>query len=87
VRAVVVDVPMDAHYGDERTMRPARARHVPARQCAEHGRRIFYNYFLRDFSVATLEVDRGAALLTASSSAPGPGRRARTPGARRCRAR
>lgn len=65
VRAVVVDVPMDARYGDERSsLRPARVFGTflfgNVRNTAK---RVFYNYFLRDFSVATLELIVGAVLL------------------------
>ena len=65
VRAVVVDVPMDARYGDERSsLRPARVFGTflfgNVRNTAK---RLFYNYFLRDFSVAMLELIVGAALL------------------------
>jgi len=65
VRAVVVDVPMDARYGDERSsLRPARVFGTFLFGNARNAvKRIFYNYFLRDFSVATLELIAGAALL------------------------
>lgn len=64
-RAVVVDVPMDAVYGDERSN--LRVSRVLGPFLIGHTvntvKRIFYNYFLRDFSVATLELVAGAALL------------------------
>ncbi len=65
VRAVVVDVPMDARYGDE----PSSLRVTPAlgeflvKNIRNTVKRIFYNYFLRDFSVATLELVLGLAML------------------------
>lgn len=65
LRAVVVDVPMDARYGDEKSnLRISRIlgeflfKHV-----RNFGKRIFYNYFLRDVSVASLELVAGAGLL------------------------
>jgi len=65
LRAVVVDVPMDAQYGDEiSSLRVSRIfgeflfKHV-----RNFGKRIFYNYFLRDFSAATVELVMGALLV------------------------
>lgn len=65
VRAVVVDVPMDARYGDERSsLRPTRVLGpFLARNAANALKRVFYNYFLRDFSIATVELVAGIALL------------------------
>ncbi|CAN7366217.1 glycosyltransferase family 2 protein [Aminobacter sp. LjRoot7] len=62
--ARVVDVPMHSHYADETSnMRPLRE--VP-RFAAAHlrnfGKRIFYNYFIRSFSVASLELLLGVFL-------------------------
>ncbi|HYE52568.1 MAG TPA: glycosyltransferase family 2 protein [Azospirillaceae bacterium] len=58
VRAVVADVPFRAVYGDEvsslrihRVIGPFLAGHV-----RNFWKRIFYNYFLRGFSVASLEL-------------------------------
>ena len=63
--ARVVDVPMHGYYGDEVSgLNPYRE--IP-RFASAHGRnflkRIFYNYFLRDFSVASIELILGLALL------------------------
>ncbi|WP_208543172.1 glycosyltransferase family 2 protein [Marilutibacter alkalisoli] len=65
VNAVVEDVPMPAHYGDEisnlrigRVIGPFLAGHL-----RNLGKRIFYKYFLRDFSVASLQLVAGSALL------------------------
>ncbi|TIN25423.1 MAG: glycosyltransferase family 2 protein [Mesorhizobium sp.] len=63
--ARVVDVPMHAHYADEvSSMRPLRE--IP-RFAFSHMRnfakRIFYNYFIRNFSLASLELALGALLL------------------------
>ncbi len=66
VRAVVVDVPMDAHYGDEKSN--LRISKILGEFLFKHlrnfGKRIFYNYFLRDMTVASLELVFGALLLT-----------------------
>lgn len=65
VRAVVVDVPMQAVYGDEpsslsplRTIVPFALGH--ARNFA---RRVVYQYFVRGFSLASVELALGLALL------------------------
>jgi dolichol-phosphate mannosyltransferase len=57
VRAVVTDVPMEAVYGNQhsglvihRIMLPFLAGHV-----RNFLKRIFYNYFLRDFQIASIE--------------------------------
>lgn len=65
VRAVVVDVPMDARYGDETSnLRVSRsAGEFFVKNLGNTVKRIFYNYFLRDFSIATLELLAGIALL------------------------
>lgn len=65
IGAVVEDVPMPARYGDEQSsLRIAR---VIGPFLAGHARnlckRIFYNYFLRDFSIASLQLVLGSALL------------------------
>jgi glycosyltransferase involved in cell wall biosynthesis len=64
-RAVVVDVPMDAHYGDE--VSNLHIRRVVGEFLVKHVRnfskRVFYNYFLRDLSVASLELVAGLALV------------------------
>lgn len=58
VRAVVVDVPMKSRYGDEESnLSIAQALYVFAfRHFLNMLKRLFYNYFLRDFSIATLEL-------------------------------
>jgi glycosyltransferase involved in cell wall biosynthesis len=65
LRARVVDVPMQAIYGSEASsLSPIRA--IPTflgRHMANFGKRIAYNYFLRDFSLATLELVFGSILL------------------------
>ncbi|UTA56095.1 glycosyltransferase family 2 protein [Lysobacter soli] len=61
IRAVVIDVPMDARYGDETSN--LRIASVVVDFLAKHvrntGKRIFYNYFLRDLSLASVELALG----------------------------
>ena len=64
-RAVVADVPMQAIYGDEksslriwRVLFPFLAKH--ARNLA---RRVLYSYFVRDFSIASVELLAGLVLV------------------------
>lgn len=63
-RAVVTDVPMSAHYGDEvsslrigRVIGPFLLGNL-RNLC----KRIFYNYFLRDFNIASLQLVLGSIL-------------------------
>jgi dolichol-phosphate mannosyltransferase len=64
IRAVVVDIPMDAHYGDESSS--LRVSRVFGEFLYKHARntvkRIFYNYFLRDFTIASVELVIGLIL-------------------------
>jgi glycosyltransferase involved in cell wall biosynthesis len=64
-RAVVVDVPMRARYGDERSnLRVIDvAGEFFAKHCLNTTKRIFYTYFLRDFNVASLELLFGTIML------------------------
>ncbi len=64
LRAVVIDVPMEAHYGTEtsglsipKIILPFLGRYT--RNCFK---RIFLNYFLRDFNVGSLELAVGLIL-------------------------
>jgi glycosyltransferase involved in cell wall biosynthesis len=65
IRAVVVDVPMDAKYGDEESN--LRITQVLGEFSVKHlrnlGKRLGYNYFLRDLPVASLELLAGALLM------------------------
>lgn len=65
VGAAVVDVPMRARYENEESS--LRVRKVVSEFGAKHVRnivkRLIYNYFLRDFSVATLEMLAGIFLI------------------------
>lgn len=64
LRAVVVDVPMDASYGDE--VSNLKISKVVGEFMAKHLRnafkRIAYNYYLRDMSLASLELPLGIIL-------------------------
>jgi hypothetical protein len=64
-RAVVVDVPMDARYGDERSgLQVGRILgEFAGKHLRNFSKRLFYNYFLRDFPLASLELVLGLALL------------------------
>lgn len=64
-RAVVVDIPMDARYGSEtsnliihKVLLEFAGKHL-----SNFCKRIFYNYFLRDMTVASLELVAGAGML------------------------
>jgi dolichol-phosphate mannosyltransferase len=65
-KAVVADIPMDARYGDE--VSNLKIRRVVLEFLLKHirnfGKRIFYNYYLRDMSLASLELPLGLALFT-----------------------
>jgi dolichol-phosphate mannosyltransferase len=57
-RAVVVDIPMDAVYADEKSN--LKIRHVIGDFFLKHlrnlAKRIFYNYYLRDLSLASIQL-------------------------------
>ena len=64
LRAVVAEVPMPARYGDEesnlrigRAIVPFAAKHL---RCLT--KRIFYNYFLRDFNLGSVQLVAGTLL-------------------------
>lgn len=67
LRAVVVDVPMDARYGDE--VSSLKIRKIVGEFLLKHfrnfGKRIFYNYYLRDMSLASMELPIGLAMMVA----------------------
>lgn len=65
-RAVVVDIPMDAVYGEEvsnlkisKIMGEFLTKHI-----RNFGKRIFYNYFLRDVSLASIELVVGLLVMS-----------------------
>lgn len=65
LRAVVVDVPMDARYADE--VSNLKISRIAGEFLAKHVRnffkRLFYNYYLRDLSVASIELPLGILFL------------------------
>jgi glycosyltransferase involved in cell wall biosynthesis len=65
LRAVVVDIPMDAKYGDE--VSNLKISKIVGEFFFKHIRnflkRIFYNYYLRDMSLASLELPIGVLML------------------------
>jgi len=65
VRALVVDIPMDAKYaGESSSMRIGRiAGEFLWKHVRNFSKRMFYNYFLRDMSVASLELLIGLSML------------------------
>lgn len=65
IRAVVVDVPMDARYRDETShLKVSRVLwEFAAKHLRNTFKRIVYNYFLRDLSIASLELLAAVALL------------------------
>jgi glycosyltransferase involved in cell wall biosynthesis len=66
LRAVVLDIPMTASYGDEQSSLLV-ARAVPEFFCKHlrnSWKRVFYNYYLRDFSIASLEILFGMTTLS-----------------------
>jgi dolichol-phosphate mannosyltransferase len=65
-RAVVEDVPMKARYLDEKSNLKIRKvlREFPARYFINHLKRIFYQYYLREWSVASFELPLGLVLFS-----------------------
>lgn len=66
LRAVVIDIPMDAKYGDE--VSNLKISKIVGEFFVKHVRnffkRIFYNYFLRDMSLASIELPLGLLFLS-----------------------
>lgn len=69
LRAVVIDVPMDAKYGDE--VSNLKISKIIGEFLVKHtrnlGKRIFYNYYLRNMSLASIELPVGILLLLGGS--------------------
>lgn len=69
MHAVVVDVPMDAVYGEE--VSNLKISKIVTEFLAKHAlnfcKRVFYNYYLRDMSLASLELPLGLALVLLGS--------------------
>jgi glycosyltransferase involved in cell wall biosynthesis len=64
LRAKVMDIPMAAIYGDQKSNLQIHREVVPffVRNMRNFFKRLFYNYFLRDFNVASLEILLGCIL-------------------------
>ena len=64
-RAAVIDIPMDAVYGDE--VSNLKISKIFGEFLIKHirnfGKRIFYNYFLRNLTIASIELMVGALLI------------------------
>lgn len=69
-RAVVADVPLDARYGDE--VSNLKISRIVGEFAYKHTRnafkRVFYNYFLRDFTIASVELVAGGTLVVLGST-------------------
>jgi hypothetical protein len=65
IRAVVQDLPMHAEYGTEKSnLRISRVLvQFPFKYMNRLTKRIFYNYFLRDFNIGTLELMMASVFL------------------------
>lgn len=65
IRAVVIDIPMDAVYADEKSHLVIRKAAIEfgLRHLRNMFKRIAYNYFLRDMTAASFELVLGIALL------------------------
>lgn len=66
LRAVVVDIPMDARYGNEISNLQV-SKVIPEflkKNVYNFIKRIFYNYYLRDMSVASIELPLGIIMFT-----------------------
>lgn len=70
LKAVVVDVPMDAKYGDEVSNLKISAvvTEFLSKHARNFGKRVFYNYYLRDLSLASLELPLGLLLFIFGTS-------------------
>lgn len=69
INAAVLDIPMDAFYGEEKSNLKLW-KVLPEfiwKHLRNFAKRIFYNYFLRDFSLASLELIAGVVLLASGS--------------------
>jgi dolichol-phosphate mannosyltransferase len=70
MRAVVADVPLEAKYGGEvSSLSVTRASlEFPGKYIARFAKRIFYSYFLRDFSPGTVALVTGTLLTVAGAT-------------------
>lgn len=69
LRARVIDIPMMAKYGDERSNLSLfkAALEFPAKHIRNFVRRLVATYFIRDFSIASLQLILGVSLIVFSS--------------------
>jgi|SaaInlStandDraft_1057018.scaffolds.fasta_scaffold04720_5 dolichol-phosphate mannosyltransferase len=69
IRAQVVDLPLECHYGEETSNLSVTncLLTFPAYHARNFGKRIFYNYFVRNFSMASMNLVLGS-LLTAAGT-------------------
>jgi hypothetical protein len=67
IGAVVLDIPIAAHYGTEQSGLRVKSVVLPflRKHAGNFSRRIFYNYFLRDFNIASVELVFGCVFLIA----------------------
>lgn len=69
LRAVVIDIPMDAKYGEEESN--LKISKIVGEFLVKHlrnlSKRIFYNYYLRNMSLASIELPLGVLMLTAGT--------------------
>ena len=65
IRAAVVEIPMEAHYAEESSsLRPARVLgEFAVKHTVNFVKRIFYSYFLRGFSIASVNLVIGTAMM------------------------
>jgi glycosyltransferase involved in cell wall biosynthesis len=65
IRAVVCDVPIHARYGDEESSLVVRrvVGEFAWKHLANTAKRIFYNYYLRNFNIASIEIALGVPLI------------------------
>lgn len=65
LRAVIIDVPMDAVYGDDQSSLNVvhSLFEFPVAHLRNTFKRLFYNYYLRNFSMASVHLVLGTALL------------------------
>lgn len=65
-RAVVQDVPIPARYGNEKSnLKISKVlREFPLRYLANFGKRVIYQYYLREWSAASIELPLGLLLFT-----------------------
>jgi dolichol-phosphate mannosyltransferase len=65
LRAVVADIPMDSKYGDE--VSNLKISKIVGEFLLKHvrnfGKRVFYSYYLREFSLASIELPIGVLML------------------------